>query len=536
MGLANLDLLTVGVVVAATGALGFTVYFSDRGSATNRIFLGFSVVTALWGIVNYMSYQFSNPQLTLWLLRGVLFFAILQAFCLYEFFSTFPSRERPRSRRHTYILIPLVAAVAIVTLTPLAFAGIAGGVAAGQVAIVEKGPGLVLFAIVAIGLVIRALWALIHTMRKSTGETREAIIVILWGTAATFALIIFFNLILATAFVNPRYIPFGALFTFPFIAAASYAILREHLFNVKVAATAVLVFVLAVASFLDVIFSDTLPQVVLRVSVFSLVLIFGISLVRGVLREVEQRERIEQLAQELEETNERQESLIHFVSHEVKGFLARYMGTFASFSEGDFGALPDGAKDLSCRMLAQSREDARMVTDILQASNLKKGTITFKKEPFDLKMLVEKRFAALKPAAEAKGLAMILAVDEASAPYMILGDEAQFGDHVLQNLIQNSINYTPSGSVEVSLGKENGRTVFAVKDTGVGITDEDKARLFTEGGHGKDSIKVNAHSTGYGLYIAKQVTEAHGGTIRAESDGAGKGSRFVVELPAQDAA
>jgi signal transduction histidine kinase len=72
-----------------------------------------------------------------------------------------------------------------------------------------------------------------------------------------------------------------------------------------------------------------------------------------------------------------------------------------------------------------------------------------------------------------------------------------------------------------------------VKDTGVGITEEDKARLFTEGGHGKDSQTINAHSTGYGLFIAKQITEAHGGTIRAESEGAGKGSIFVVEFPTQ---
>ena len=56
-------------------------------------------------------------------------------------------------------------------------------------------------------------------------------------------------------------------------------------------------------------------------------------------------------------------------------------------------------------------------------------------------------------------------------------------------------------------------------------------RLFTEGGHGKDSQKVNAHSTGYGLYIAKNIVLAHGGAIRAESEGAGKGSTFIVEFP-----
>lgn len=533
MDLVNLDLLTVGIVVAATAALGFTVYFSDRQSATNRVFFFFSIVTAFWGIVNYASYQFSDPVLTIWLLRGVLFFAVLQAFCIYEFFAVFPGKTRRYPWQHTYLLVPLVAATAIVTLTPFAFSGILGDVSAGQVAIVEKGPGLILFAVVAVGLVVRALWLLIRTMRKSEGEIHEAITVILLGTAITFALIIFFNLILATAFVNPRYIPFGALFMFPFILAASYAILREHLFNVKVATTAVLVFVLAVVSFVDIIFSDTLPQVLLRVGVFVLILVFGINLIRGVLREVQQREHIELLAKQLGETNARQEGLIHFISHEVKGFLARYMSAFAGLTEGDFGALPPPALAIAQQLLPQTREDVRMVTDILQASNLKKGTISFKKEPFDLKALVEKRFAALKPAAEEKDLAMTLSIDGAAAPYAVTGDEAQFGDHVLQNLIQNSINYTPTGKVEVSLGKEDGRIVFAVKDTGVGITEEDKQRLFTEGGHGKESIKVNAHSTGYGLYIAKEVVEAHGGTIRAESEGAGKGSRFVVELPAK---
>lgn len=66
----------------------------------------------------------------------------------------------------------------------------------------------------------------------------------------------------------------------------------------------------------------------------------------------------------------------------------------------------------------------------------------------------------------------------------------------------------------------------------MGISDKDKTRLFTEGGHGEESIKVNVHSTGYGLFIAKNIVLAHKGTIRGESEGPGKGSRFVVELPA----
>ena len=131
--------------------------------------------------------------------------------------------------------------------------------------------------------------------------------------------------------------------------------------------------------------------------------------------------------------------------------------------------------------------------------------------------------------AEARGLTFSFTTD--GEGFQMEGDRAEIGDHVLRNLIDNAINYTPSGSVDVSLKKEGDALVFVVKDTGVGITDEDKARLFTEGGHGKNSQKVNVHSTGYGLFIAKNIVTAHGGTIRAESEGAGKGATFEVRLP-----
>jgi signal transduction histidine kinase len=108
---------------------------------------------------------------------------------------------------------------------------------------------------------------------------------------------------------------------------------------------------------------------------------------------------------------------------------------------------------------------------------------------------------------------------------------------VVNNLIENSTKYTMTGQIIVGLEKtgdlpaQAGKVLFSVKDTGVGITDEDKKNLFTEGGRGKDSIKVNVDSTGYGLFTVKLVVEAHKGRVWAESEGAGKGSQFYVELP-----
>jgi signal transduction histidine kinase len=84
----------------------------------------------------------------------------------------------------------------------------------------------------------------------------------------------------------------------------------------------------------------------------------------------------------------------------------------------------------------------------------------------------------------------------------------------------------------VSLEKKDGKILFSVKDTGIGLTPEDKKNLFTEGGRGKDSVKFNVDSTGYGLYSVKLIVEAHGARVWAESEGAGKGSEFFVEFDA----
>ncbi|MCR4275855.1 MAG: HAMP domain-containing histidine kinase [Candidatus Parcubacteria bacterium] len=322
------------------------------------------------------------------------------------------------------------------------------------------------------------------------------------------------------------------LFGMPvFIAFLAYTVVRFKTFKVKLIATQALVAGIAVLIGARLFYSTTTSGTVLSAVTLVGFLISGVFLIRSVKKEIEQREHIEILAKELQETNERQDTLLHFIGHEVKGSLAKDAGAFASLVEGDFGPLAENMKNFVTQALVESQGGASSVENILKASNLKKGSVTYTKALFDLKELVAKAVERAKPAAEKKGLALTFLVQEMGTPYILNGDGPQIFDHVLRNIIDNSINYTPSGSVTVSLKKENGKFVFAVKDTGVGITEEDKKRLFTEGGHGKDSQRINVHSTGYGLFIAKSIVEEHGGTIRAESEGAGKGSTFIVEFP-----
>ena len=518
----NFDLLSVGIAVAGILLLGSFIYFNDRTSITNRTFLAFSILTAIWGISNYLEYRFQTVLATLWALRIHLFISTLHAFFYFRLAYVFPNVQVTFSRWYKFLLVPIVASTALLTLTPFVFSGIPELAPAGYVTNPSRGPGIALFSIVAFGLLFGALALLGRKVYRARGQERRQLVAVFIGMALTAALILIFNVLLPVVFNQLSFIPLAALFILPFVALISYSIYRHHLFNLRVATTAALGFMVTVFSFANIVYSTSLSEVVLNVTAFSIILLGSIKIVRDTLN-------LQVLAEELAETNKRQEGLIHFIGHEVKGFLTKAQGTFAALSEGDLGKLPDTMRPFVERALQDSRDGVTSVSDILKASNLKKGTTEFKKEPFDFKALAEESVEKARVAAEAKGLKLSFAADEGD--FTFAGDRGEIGDHVLRNLIDNSVNYTPSGSIDVTLKHADGKYVFTVKDTGVGITDEDKKRLFTEGGHGKESQKVNVHSTGYGLFIAKQVVEGHGGTIRAESEGTGKGSTFIVELP-----
>lgn len=240
-------------------------------------------------------------------------------------------------------------------------------------------------------------------------------------------------------------------------------------------------------------------------------------------------EKVRERTQNLTEANIRQENLLHFVSHDVKAHLTNSMYAFASITEDDFGPVPPELKKMAEGALSDMRDGMATVIDILDADNLKNGVITYNKKPFDFREALQDTIKQLQFSADKKALALDIVTG--AEPFILTGDKEKISQHVIRNIIDNAIQYTPKGAVRIELTHEGNVMRFAVTDSGIGITTEDMARLFTEGGKGTESSKINIHSTGYGLFVAKMVVNAHDGKIWAESEGAGKGARFFVEFP-----
>jgi signal transduction histidine kinase len=499
----------------------------------NRVNVSFALLTlsaALWGFGTGMFLITSldrAPLLEFFGRFNYIFGGSIAATFLY--FSLAFASEKPLSRRLTTALfLPSLAFLFLYTSTDLIVAH-AGQLADGSRGF-EYGPWHYAFDVHTWLYFLTAFALLGRKYFHVLGRTRDQVLLILGSTSATFAVASTTNIVLPHILQNFAYIWIGPVAILLWVFAVTYAVAREQLFNIRLIASELPIILL----WLVLIFRTALSQgsalFLINVLFFAVVLVLGVFFIRSVIKEAEQREMIERQEKELALINGQQEALLGFISHEVKSYFSKIEAAFAGIGEGDYGPPSPSLKTIAERGVIDVRTGMAMVVSILDASNLKQGTVQYKDAWFDLSATVRRVADDLRSSAESKGLTFTLSLDT-TGPCEILGDEDKIRQHVVRNLIDNAIRYTIAGTVTIVLSHTESVALLTIEDTGVGITPEDMQHLFTEGGHGKDALKVNVHSTGYGLYIAKQVVDAHHGTIHALSLGAGKGSRFIVQLP-----
>lgn len=172
------------------------------------------------------------------------------------------------------------------------------------------------------------------------------------------------------------------------------------------------------------------------------------------------------------------------------------------------------------------------VNDYMDISLIVSGSMKVNKGEYDLRQLIEKEFAKTKNEAEAKGLAA--ALDLASLPdSFLIETDKELLCKALQHLLNNAVKFTPAGRVSLKSGTENQKIVFEVSDTGVGINDDAKARIFESFSQEEISNTRRFEGSGLGLSIAWGIMKLLDGRIWFESE-KGRGSVFYLEIPAGD--
>ena len=349
---------------------------------------------------------------------------------------------------------------------------------------------------------------------------------------------IIFNILLPIFFGNARFYFFGDYSTLIILGFTAYAIIKYQLFNIKIVITELLVFAVWIFLLFRLLLSETIKDWFINGSLLALIVVFGILLIRSVVKEVKQREELGCLANELKAANQKlleidklKTGMFSFVSHQIKTPMAVIKGFSQLLYENSYGDLPQKAKEAVGRIKDACDRLINLTNDFLDLRKIEEGKMDYQFTEINIVDLVKSVIDDLRLPAQNKGLEMIFE-EPKDAKIMIKADEQRLRQ-VIQNLIDNSIKYTEKGWIKISLesivdNQQQKNVIIKVADSGIGISKESLPNLFDEFVRAKETRTIKG--TGLGLYIAKQIIEAHQGEIWAESEGEGKGSQFYVKL------
>lgn len=226
------------------------------------------------------------------------------------------------------------------------------------------------------------------------------------------------------------------------------------------------------------------------------------------------------------ETEKLRDDFIATLTHDMRTPLLAAIQTLKFFLEGAIGELDDKQKVLLSTMLQSNEDLLGLVNALLEVYRFESGKLTLCKTAFSVKDLVEQCYSELKPLAEKKNIDFSV-IFELEENLHILADRAEI-KRVITNLCGNALNYTnKNGIVKVLAKAQCGDFIFSVTDNGNGIPQSDIPNLFKRFSQG--TARKRSTGTGLGLYLSRQIIEAHNGKIWVDSK-VDKGSEFSFLL------
>jgi PAS domain S-box-containing protein len=214
------------------------------------------------------------------------------------------------------------------------------------------------------------------------------------------------------------------------------------------------------------------------------------------------------------------------VSHELRTPLSAIKGFLELVADGEAGPINDTQREFLDIAVRNSDRLGALINDLLDVSRIESDRLEMRSEPVDLAAVLADVGATFRHEAYSKGL--VLREDVAEIP-LVRGDTARL-IQVFCNLVSNAIKYTPKGEVGIRAAATSNGVEVTVSDSGIGMTPEEKAQLFTKFFRGSSPVVTESRGTGLGLVIARAILEAHQAAIDVESQ-PGEGTRFRVLLP-----
>ena len=235
------------------------------------------------------------------------------------------------------------------------------------------------------------------------------------------------------------------------------------------------------------------------------------------------------LYEQLDQLSRHKSEFLANMSHELRTPLNAIIGFSEVLKQQAVGPLNPKQQEYLSDVLESGRHLLALINDVLDLAKIEAGRLELEVAPFSLQALLADALRMVGARAAAHGIALSL---DAPGEFVIDGDQRKL-KQVAINLLSNAVKFTPDGGrVEVSAAAVDAGVRVAVRDTGVGIAEEDRERIFEEFRQTRQKGERTREGTGLGLALSKRYVELHGGRIWLESE-VGVGSTFSFTVPAR---
>lgn len=504
------------------------VYFNDFKKKRNQLFLLSTIFLLMWVLFGYLITLPSQSAETVVLNTRVAYVGVFGwLVSTYFFLKYFPVREKEKSVVTDRIMIFSGVLLSFVTLFSDLLVEGAEIYQEYSHPVLGEGVPFIYFLILVMFLIL--LKNIYKKYSKTKGSERIKIQYFLVGLTLFLVANLVFNV-----FISPVYgmIPWAYIGNYTAILLlgfTAYAIVKKELFDIKVAVTSVFVVLIAILLGIDLLFlTKELWMQGVKGGIIIIFLIFGWQLIKSVIKEMEQREELQKAYKKLQRIDKMKTEFMSIVSHQLRTPLSIMKGHLSMLQEGMYE--DEKKKEKIIKNVYESNERLiNLVNDVLNISRIQSGRVKIDKEEADIRKVVKGVVKRMRSSAKEKGIKLTLHRNKEELPQVEI-DTSKI-ENVLLNLLDNAIKYTEEGEIGVSIENQKDNIRIAIKDTGVGMTEEEIEKLFETFSRGSAGKKYWIQGSGLGLYIARQFVEMHGGKVWAESEGRGKGSTFYVRLP-----
>jgi signal transduction histidine kinase len=219
---------------------------------------------------------------------------------------------------------------------------------------------------------------------------------------------------------------------------------------------------------------------------------------------------------------------ISIAAHQLRTPLSAIKWVIKMILDGDAGKLNDEQKNLLSQGYASNERIIALVNDMLNVSRIEEGRFGYSFTPDKLDEALDIVVKSLANQIANKKIKLDLFLPP-KLPMVYMDKQKMV--LVLQNILENAVKYTPEhGKIDIKVKNTNDNLEIAIKDNGVGIPQNDQAKLFSKFFRASNVMRMQAEGSGLGLFIVKNIIEKHGGTIICKSE-EGHGTEFVFTLP-----